>query len=309
MAQPSWCDGRTRVTAISTAMWTSRTWDGSRVTGRALLCGPAVTSTTTAWSTSMTWVCWRATGKPARAIRWHRALSRLSLRSVWATCPSPSPLARRCWPVVWPPRPRGAHVGAYTDRMRTTSCFGLVLPIILVVCTGRGAPPEPAPLPIAVIELRGDDDALGAQHGQQLGEQVRGLNQQYLRRMVGENFDRVAMASRAFAPYLSPHHLAEVKALAGATHLNPDQMMLAQCFLDLDSMAACSTITLPAAASPDGVARFARNLDFPSLNIADKSSVVLVFHPKDRNAFVAVTWPGLIGVLSGMNEHGLTLAS
>jgi isopenicillin-N N-acyltransferase-like protein len=86
--------------------------------------------------------------------------------------------------------------------------------------------------------------------------------------------------------------------------------MLGQCFLDMTDMAACSTITLPAAASPDGVARFGRNLDFWSLNIADKYTTLFIVRPDDgRYAFASVGWPGMIGVLSGMNEHGLCLAN
>jgi hypothetical protein len=100
-----------------------------------------------------------------------------------------------------------------------------------------------------------------------------------------------------------------VKALASYTSIDPRQMLLAQCFLDLSPMTACSTVTLPAAAAPDGVARFGRNLDFPSFGIADKASVVLVYRPEGRYAFASVAWPGLVGVLSGMNEHGLTLAN
>jgi hypothetical protein len=108
--------------------------------------------------------------------------------------------------------------------------------------------------------------------------------------------------------------------MAGGSGLNPRTALLAQCFLDLTGSIACSTIALPASASPDGVARMGRNLDFPSLNIADKMSVVLVYHPESdgsqnksdssrRNKFVAIGWPGLIGVLTGMNEHGLTIAN
>ena len=75
-------------------------------------------------------------------------------------------------------------------------------------------------------------------------------------------------------------------------------------------MTACSTVTLPASASPDGVARFGRNLDFPSFDLADTQTVVQIYRPDDgRNAFMAVGWPGMAGVLSGMNEHGLTLAN
>jgi predicted choloylglycine hydrolase len=168
--------------------------------------------------------------------------------------------------------------------------------------------PEPT-AKINVIELFGDGPELGAQHGHQLGAQVRLLNDNYLKPLAGDSYAQAAEASLAFVPYISEQHLAELKKLAEVSNMEFKDVMFAQSFLDLDSMMACSTVTLPAAASPDGIARFARNLDFPSRGVADKASVILVFHPEGRNAFVAVTWPGLIGVLSGMNEHGLTLAS
>jgi predicted choloylglycine hydrolase len=138
------------------------------------------------------------------------------------------------------------------------------------------------------------------------------LHSQYLEKWFTSSTQRflATAAARGFASHLLPEHRAEVEALAASTRIDPDQMMLAQCFLDLSPMTACSTIALPAEASPDGVARMGRNLDFPSFNLADKQSVVLVFRPDDgRYAFAAVSWPGLIGVLSGMNEHGLTLAN
>src|SRR5918993_2065111 len=87
------------------------------------------------------------------------------------------------------------------------------------------------------------------------------------------------------------------------------QALLGQCFLDLMPMTACSTVGLPAAAAPDSVARMGRNLDFPSFNVADKQSVVMIFRPEGRYQFASVAWPGMVGVLTGMNEHGLTLAN
>lgn len=112
-----------------------------------------------------------------------------------------------------------------------------------------------------------------------------------------------------FEPYIRPEHLAEIHALAAASGLDPAEALAAQCFTDLTLAGGCSTITLPAEASPDGVARFGRNLDFPSFGILDGHNIVLVIRPEKGYAFAAVTYPGLIGVLSGMNEHGLTLAN
>src|SRR5438128_1644330 len=163
---------------------------------------------------------------------------------------------------------------------------------------------------IKIIEVRGDGAAMGKAHGEALREEIRALDK-YLNAFFKSDQQRkqALLASFVFRNQLSPQHQAEILSLAQASGLDPGEIMLANCFLDLSPMTACSTITLSAKAAPDGIARFGRNLDFPGFNIADKASVLFVFHPKDRYAFAAPSWPGLIGVLSGMNEHGLTLAN
>lgn len=172
------------------------------------------------------------------------------------------------------------------------------------------------PFPLPVIELAGTGEQIGAAHGQALGGPIRELHTSYLNAFFNSPGRRAVamMAAAAFEPRIAPEHLAEIKALAKETGIDPRQMLLANCFLDLAPVVACSTVALPAEAAPDGVARFGRNLDFPSFDIADKASVVLVYKPRagtqrDRYAFAAVSWPGMCGVLSGMNEHGLTLAN
>ena len=171
---------------------------------------------------------------------------------------------------------------------------------------------RPAAASVTVVQIRGSDAAgLGDSHGKQLGKTIVPLYRDYFGRYFSNPADREAClkAVVGFERFLAPEHVQEIRALASATRLTFEDLMLAQAFMDLTEAMGCSTITLPAAASPDGVARFGRNLDFASFNIADKNSVVLVFHPKDRYAFAAVSWPGMVGVLSGMNEHGLTLAN
>ena len=116
-------------------------------------------------------------------------------------------------------------------------------------------------------------------------------------------------AADAFRGHLTPEYRDEVAGLAGGSGLDGREAMLGQCFLDLMPVTACSTVTLGADAAPDGVARFGRNLDFYSANVADKYSVLFVYHPEGRYSFVSVGWPGMVGVLSGMNEYGLAIAN
>lgn len=173
------------------------------------------------------------------------------------------------------------------------------------------APRQAEVSPIPILDMRGDGAAIGAAHGKALGSSIRFLHIKYLD-VWFKNPQMKLLAQTvavAFETKLAPRHQAEIHAIAEASGVDERDVMLANCFLDVSPMTACSTVALPADASPDGVARFGRNLDFPSFDVADKYSVVMVYHPAGKNAFAAVSWPGLIGVLSGMNEHGLSLAN
>src|SRR5437588_2551204 len=211
--------------------------------------------------------------------------------------------------------------------MRVVLCWTALLALSLAIGCGRVAPtartpaaavvaarPAPPPTPAftgPVIELTGSGDEIGAAHARQLSDSIHTLYDNYLNVYLGTGTKRFLAlgAAHLFERQLLPEHLAEVEALARTSNVDEAQAMLAQCFLDLSPITACSTIALPASASRDHVARFGRNLDFPSLHIADKYSTVFVYHPEGRFAFVSIAWPGMIGVLSGMNEHGLALAN
>lgn len=173
-------------------------------------------------------------------------------------------------------------------------------------------PVMPAPFPTPVVELAGSAGDLGAAHGRHFGPLIRDLQARYLGAYFRSNTARLLamLTATAFERQILPEHLAEVKSLAAAAGVDYRQMLLAQCFLDLSPMTACSTVTLPPEACADGVGRFGRNLDFPGFDIAERQSVVFVCRPDDgRYAFAAVSWPSLVGVLSGMNEHGLAVAN
>jgi predicted choloylglycine hydrolase len=217
-----------------------------------------------------------------------------------------------------------AGIIASMSRKAISTYTLLLLTTISLACTSRvdetlnsqasaatTSAPQAKPFPYPVVTMSGDGEAIGTAHGERFGDLIRDLHEKYFQRYFRNDLQRMLALTAAdrFETYLSQEHDAEVKALAKRSNVNARQMMLAQCFLDLSAATACSTVTLPADAAPDGVARFGRNLDFPSFDIADKESVVLAYRPTGKNAFVSVGWPGLIGVLSGMNEHGLCVSN
>jgi isopenicillin-N N-acyltransferase like protein len=169
--------------------------------------------------------------------------------------------------------------------------------------------PAKPQLSIPVGEFRGSPAEMGQQHGEQFRQTITDLYQNYLlATLQGSARVEARLAAVNFEVLMLPEHRAEIQALGQTVGLNHYDIVLAQCFLDLMPSTACSTIALPAMASPDGVARFGRNLDFPSLGVLNKHSTLMIYHPAGRNQFAAIGWPGMIGVLSGMNEYGLSLA-
>lgn len=173
------------------------------------------------------------------------------------------------------------------------------------------SPTSPTSTPVKIVELRGDATAIGQQHAAALRDSFKVLDEKYLGKVLSDPFSRALASSLAmnFEDKLRPEHLAEIKSLARSLPAQESEVMLANCFLDLMPVVACSTLTLPADAAPDHVARFARNLDFESFDVADKNSVVLIYHPEGRYAFATIGWPGMIGAVSGMNEYGLCLSN
>jgi len=69
----------------------------------------------------------------------------------------------------------------------------------------------------------------------------------------------------------------------------------------------CTTFTLTGNAVAGGGTLLARNFDFEADDIFDTKKVVFLVEQNGKIPFASVAWPGLIGVLSGMNEKGLAV--
>jgi isopenicillin-N N-acyltransferase like protein len=201
-------------------------------------------------------------------------------------------------------------------RLRPAASFCIIAALLAGCMSAPQAAPTavpvvvPAPVSIPIAQFRGDPTQIGTQHGVRFRQQINDLHQNFLlKQLQGSQLVEARLAAAEFELYMLPEHRAEVQALSAASGVDVYDSLLAQCFLDLTPQAGCSTISLPAGASPDGIARFGRNLDFPSLAVLDSRSVLMIYHPAGRYAFAAIGWPGMVGLVSGMNEYGLCVAS
>ncbi|MBR9757925.1 MAG: acyl-CoA--6-aminopenicillanic acid acyl-transferase [Algicola sp.] len=77
-------------------------------------------------------------------------------------------------------------------------------------------------------------------------------------------------------------------------------------FQDL-ALVGCSSFAAWGDKSEDGHLIIGRNFDFYAGDAFSKEKIIAFVNPTNGHKFMSVTWPGMIGVVSGMNDAGLTV--
>jgi predicted choloylglycine hydrolase len=72
-------------------------------------------------------------------------------------------------------------------------------------------------------------------------------------------------------------------------------------------LVGCTSFAAWGSRSATGEIIVARNFDFYLGDDFAKNKIVLFVEPTEGYRFVSLAWPGMMGVVSGMNEHGLTI--
>lgn len=70
----------------------------------------------------------------------------------------------------------------------------------------------------------------------------------------------------------------------------------------------CTAFGLGPDATTDGHSLFARAFDFEAADIFDRDKAVFVVREEGKIPFASVAWPGLVGVVTGMNAEGVAVA-
>ena len=73
------------------------------------------------------------------------------------------------------------------------------------------------------------------------------------------------------------------------------------------ALVGCTSFAVWGDKSEDGSLLLGRNFDFYAGDAFAKDKIVAFINPKGGHPFMMVTWPGMIGVCSGMNMEGLTV--
>lgn len=156
---------------------------------------------------------------------------------------------------------------------------------------------------------------------EQIGQQVARLTAPSSRRLLtyprdlvthfgfGAAWPSLVAAGTAMLPQFPADHRAELEAMIAGSGLPREYLIAGNTLFDIKKMVACSAILVEPSRSRAGVGLLARNLDFPTLGYLQHYTLVTVYHPAGKHAFASVGFPGMVGVLSGMNDAGLALTA
>lgn len=165
-------------------------------------------------------------------------------------------------------------------------------------------------IPIAV--LSGTPEEMGRQQAALLGDaaqHVLTFPRRFIKEMgVDALWPLMVGAGRVLMHNAPVAHQHELAALSAAGKLDENALAVGNTLLELRRM-GCSVLIVEPEHSATGGPLFGRNLDFPTLGELDQFSVLLVCRPTGRHAFASATLPAAIGVVSGMNDAGLAVAT
>jgi len=164
---------------------------------------------------------------------------------------------------------------------------------------------------LPVLIVAGTPEEMGRQAAVLTGDVVkklidypRKLVQQRLKGTGGqERLAKCLEMSKSLVPQLSADHRAELRAAFKQLGVDRDLGILGNVLPDVYRGGfSCSSIVVEADHSATKGPLFGRNLDFYTLNMLGKYSLVTVRRPNGKHAFVSIGFPGMFGCLSGMND-------
>jgi isopenicillin-N N-acyltransferase like protein len=164
---------------------------------------------------------------------------------------------------------------------------------------------------VPVLTVRGKPAEMGEQFGQLAvanSPDLDALHKQFLKDTKQENrYPLIAVLSAQLKPAFPKHITEELEAAAKQSKREESLLLFANTVADLTSGMGCSTVIVEKERSATGKPLFGRNFDwFPTKGITEHTLVV-VYKGEKKRAFAAVTVSPIQGVISGMNDAGLSV--
>lgn len=181
---------------------------------------------------------------------------------------------------------------------------------------------------VRIVHLRGSPEEIGAQHTSLLHDRMV-ANEAILWDAFKEivpfspartlMFDIGRVEYREVSKNFPPARARELAAEARAFDPDPyadriptyQRLSMLHALYDISlsfehsPLLGCTSFAL----NGDGRAIFARAFDFEAAEIFDDDKAVYVVHEDGKIPFASVAWPGLVGVVTGMNAEGVAMSA
>ena len=164
-----------------------------------------------------------------------------------------------------------------------------------------------------VMFLSGTPEELGRQQAKLIGDVINPMLDMP-RDVVAHHgyahiWPLVTAMSRILVNNAPPHYQREINAFIEAGKLNRDGIYVGNSLVELRRIGGCSAFVVLPKRSKSGELLFGRNFDFPSFGVLDKYHCLMIVRPKEKHAFASIGYPGMVGVISGINDAGLSVAT
>ena len=165
---------------------------------------------------------------------------------------------------------------------------------------------------IPVLHLYGNPEERGRQYGTLLKPQINKMLNVTLPLAWGmavknESSEEIMSRIRSMEEKIPDDVMTEMKSAAEAADVPYKKLLIGNTLSDAKKILECSTVCVYDDATSGGQIFFVRHLDFPSLGLLNKLGLVVVYHVENGYDFASVSFPGFMGVLTGMNEKGLSI--
>jgi hypothetical protein len=165
---------------------------------------------------------------------------------------------------------------------------------------------------ISVLLVRGKPEEMGQQIGRLALQPASGLLKRAQEFIKAQGWEKVypllLRTGSLMRSRFPPDHLKELEAAASVSGWPMDLLIFANTIPDLRKLGGCSALMIEAERSATGGPLFGRNLDWPPFGPLTECAFVAIHRPEGKLPFASITYPGMIGTLSGTNAGGLTLA-
>ncbi len=164
---------------------------------------------------------------------------------------------------------------------------------------------------VPVLVLKGKPAEMGEQFGIlaiRNAPDLPGLHQRFLKDSGQESrYPIILTMAKALKPNFPANHLAELEAAAMAADRDENRLLFANTVADLSSGLGCSTVVVEKERSTTGAPLFGRNFDWLPTKGINEHTLVVVYKGEGKRSFAAITITPIMGVVSGMNDAGLSV--